>query len=196
MLNNIQKLFFPKIIFQGSKEINHNNETSKIVNLYKLDWIHKENKCNNGNSELPFKYEEKIKNFIFAIPDPYLKEIRRNSWISIYELNMIRDIDSSLKYIYLKPVISYISTSFNLLSDCIFDMDTEFWYRKDDKIICPYLLLYKFWKNQRQVPKSMIMDYVGIPELITMAENDNLNENELDSINEFLSFFSNDINNN
>lgn len=193
MLNNTSKLFFPKIEFEKSTELNHNSGDNKIVNLYYLDWTHKEKKCNNGESELPFRYEEKIKSLKFAISDGYLKEIRRTSWASVEELNMMRSVDSSMRHLYLKPAVAFVAVAFWLLSDSIFDVETNFYHRKSDKIILPHLLLYKFWKNQRQVPSSMIMDYTEIPELMTIASNEELSEEQELHINEFLSFFNEDI---
>ena len=193
MLNNTSKLFFPKIEFEKSTELNHNSGDNKIVNLYYLDWLHKEKKCNNGDSELPFRFEEKIKNLRFAISDGYLKEIRRTSWASVEELNMMRTVDSSMRGLYLKPTVAFVSVAFRLLSDSLFDTETNFYYRKSDKIVLPHLLLYKFWKNQRQVPASMIMDYTEIPELMTIASNEALSEEQEQNINEFLAFFNEDI---
>lgn len=193
MLNNTNKLFFPKIEFEKSVEINHTSGDNKIVNLYRLDWTHKERKCNNGESELPFEYEDKIKNLRFAISDGYLREIRRTSWASVEELNMMRSVDNSLRHIYLKTTVSYVSVAFRLIADSIFDNETNFYYRQPDKIVTPHLLLYKFWKNQRQMPTSMIMDYTEIPELMTIASNEDLTDEQQKSINEFLSFFNEDI---
>ena len=193
MLNNTSKLFFPKIEFQNSAELNHNSGYNKIVNLYYLDWTHKEKKCNNGESELPFRYEEKIKELRFAISDGYLKEIRRTSWASVEELNMMRAVDSSMRHLYLKPAVAFVSVAFRLLSDSLFDCSTNFYYRQPDKIVLPHLLLYKFWKNQRQVPSSMIMDYTEIPELMTIASNEELSDEQERHINEFLAFFNEDI---
>jgi len=193
MLNNTSKLFFPKIEFEKSTEINHNSGDNKIVNLYYLDWTHKEKKCNDGETELPFRYEDKIKNLRFAISDGYLKEIRRTSWSSVEELNMMRAVDSSMRHLYLKPAVGFVSVAFRLLSDSLFDTETGFYYRKSDKIVIPHILLYKFWKNQRQVPSSMIMDYTEIPELMTIASNEELSDEQERDINEFLAFFNEDI---
>lgn len=193
MLNNTSKLFFPKIEFEKSTELNPTSGDSKIVNLYYLDWTHKEKKCNNGESELPFRYEERIKGLRFAISDGYLKEIRRTSWASVEELNMMRTVDSSMRYLYLKPAVAFVSVAFRLLADSLFDIETNFYYRKSDKIVLPHLLLYKFWKNQRQVPSSLIMDYTEIPELMTLASNEDLSDEQEIEINEFLAFFNEDI---
>ena len=195
MLNNKSKLFFPKIEFEKSVELNHNSGDSKIVNLYYLDWTHKEKKCNNGESELPFRYEEIIKNLRFAISDSYLDEIRRVAWCSISEFNTIRKLDASIKQIYLKPTVAYISSAFTLLSDSMFDTETNFYYRGKNKVIVTHLLLYKFWKNQRQIPTSMILDFAHIPELLTISMNETMTEDQAQSLNEFLSFVNEDMSN-
>jgi len=195
MLNNKSKLFFPKIEFDKSVELNHNSGDSKIVNLYYLDWTHKEKKCNNGESELPFRYEQIIKNLRFAISDSYLDEIRRVAWCSISEFNTIRKLDASIKQIYLKPTVAYISSAFTLLSDSIFDTETNFYYRGKNKVIITHLLLYKFWKNQRQIPTSMILDFAHIPELLTISMNEKMTDEQSQSLNEFLSFVNEDMNN-
>ena len=193
MLNNTNKLFFPKIEFEKSVELNHNSGDNKIINLYRLDWTHKEKKCNNGQTELPFRYEELIKNLRFAISDGYLKEIRRVSWASIEELNILRVVDTSIRKLYLRPTVSYINVAFELLSDSIFDTDTNFYYRGKNKIILPYLLLYKFWKNQRQISNSYIIDFIGIPELLTLSSSEKMDDSQLESINDFLNFINIDI---
>ena len=193
MLNNKSKLFFPKIEFDKSVELNHNSGDTKIVNLYYLDWSHKEKKCNNGASELPFRYEEIIKNLRFAISDVYLDEIRRASWASIAELNTIRKLDNSIKQIYLKPIVAYVTTAFTLISDSAFDTTTNFYYRGGNKVILTNLLLYKFWKNQRQIPVSLILDFANIPELLTISMNEEMTEEQEQSVNEFLSFINEDV---
>lgn len=195
MLNNKSKLFFPKIEFEKSVELNHNSGDSKVVNLYYLDWTHKEKKCNNGESELPFRYEEIIKNLRFAISDSYLDEIRRVAWCSISEFNTIRKLDSSIKQIYLKPTVAYISSAFTLLSDSIFDTNANFYYRGNNKVILTHLLLYKFWKNQRQIATSMILDFAHIPELLTISMNEKMTDEQSQVLNEFLSFVNEDMNN-
>lgn len=194
MLNNKGKLFFPKIEFDKSVELNHNSNDTKIVNLYYLDWTHKERKCNNGQSELPFRYEEIIKNLKFAISDSYLDEIRRVSWSSISELNTIRKLDASIRQIYLKPTVAYITTAFQLLSDSVFDIETNFYYRGNNKVILTNLLLYKFWKNQRQVSNNMILEFAHIPELLTISMNESMTEQQSQALNEFLAFVNEDIN--
>ncbi len=195
MLNNKSKLFFPKIEFEKSVELTHNSIGNKIINLYYLDWTHKEKKCNKGESELPFRYEEIIKNLRYAISDSYLDEIRRVSWASIAEFNTIRKLDTSIKQIYLKPTVAYISSAFTLLSDCIFDNETNFYYRGKNKVILTHLLLYKFWKNQRHIPTSMILDFANIPELLTISMDEKITDEQYTTLNEFLSFINEDVNN-
>jgi len=196
MLNNKNKLFFPKIVFEKSIELKHNTSEIKIINLYYLDWTNKEKKCNNGNIELPMEYEDVIKQLRYAITDDYLDEIRRVSWLSINEFNVIRKLDSSMKKIYLKPAVAYITTAFTLLGDCAFDLNTNFYYRGAYKVILKNLLLYKFWKNQRQITPSMILEFANIPELLTISMDETLTEEQMMFLNDFLYYVNNEINNN
>jgi len=190
MLNNKNKLFFPKIKYEGSTELKSFNSESKIVNLYYLDWQRKELKSNMNNTlqDLPHELNTKVKNLKFIIDTSYLNEIRRTSWQAITEWNEIRNIaDKSAKKIYLKPTASYVESAFKLLADCIFDIDTEFYYRQDDKVIIPYLLLYKFWKNQAS--KNLILDFACIPELMVKTSG----SKEQRYVDEFLSYVRQDI---
>jgi hypothetical protein len=194
MLNNTNKLFFPKIAFEKSVEISPNNAENKILNLYTLDWTRKERKCSQGLEELSFEYETIIKSLKFAISDAYLREIRRASWSAAYELNVNRSLDSSLKRTYMSPVVSYIEEAFRLLADSSFDEQTNFYYRGKNKIILPHLLLYKFWKKQTQ--NSMILNFTRTDELLTISMNENLAVEQQTSINKFLNFVNEDMNSN
>lgn len=162
MLNNKNKLFFPKIVFDKSIQID-----TKIINLYKLDWSRKEKKCNSGELELLDEYEDLLKSFRFALNDSYLTEIRRLSWNSVAEWNIQRGIDSKLKHIYLEPAVSYIETSFRLLADCVYDENEMFYYRGKYKYIIPYLFMYKFWKNQTS--SNLIIKFIRISELVSVG---------------------------
>ena len=190
MLNNKSKLFFPKIIYDKSIQIEPSNSQSKIANLYYLDWTRKELKCNTNSPrpDLPHNLDDKVKNLKFMIDNSYLDEIRRTSWQAIAELNQIRSItDKSMKRIYLKPAASYIETAFKLLADTTFDEDTEYYYRQHDKIIIPYLLLYKFWKGQ--IAKNLILEFANIPELMVKTSTDEQRK----YADDFLSYVNKDM---
>lgn len=192
MLSNTFKLYFPKLVFEKAVTISNSSSTEiKPLNLYTLSWFRKTSKCSNGYNELPEDYEYLLDSLRFAISDGYLKEIRRCSWSAVAEWNSIRLLDSSMKSVYLLSASAYIETAFKLLSDSLYDEETKYFYRKDDKKIIPYILLYKFWKNQTS--NSLILNFVKASELITMTLNQKLFEGDLEQINKFLNFIETDL---
>jgi len=198
MLSNTAKLYFPKMVFEKPTtiQISSNDPLTnfKSVNLYKLDWSRKENKCNHSLKELNDEYESLISNLRFVISDNYLVEIRRCSWDAVKEWNIRRQIDTSLKSMYMQPAAAYVETAFRLLVDSLFDEETKFYYRKKDKLIMIYLLLYKFWKNQ--VSNSLIFNFSKINELLTVSINENITDVEAEEINKFLKHMNSDLGNN
>lgn len=192
MLSNTSKLYFPKLVFDKAVTISNTSSTEiKPLNLYQLNWSRKTSKCSNGYNELLEEYEYLLDSLRFAVSDGYLREIRRCSWSAVAEWNSIRLLDSSMKSVYLLSAASYIETAFKLLSDSLYDEETKYFYRKDDKKIIPYILLYKFWKNQAN--NSLVLSFVKATELITMTLNQKLSDSDLEQINKFLNFIEKDL---
>jgi len=188
MLNNINKLFFPKIVFKKSSEIIQSQNDSKIVNLYNIEWTKKETKVNNGEQELSYEYETLLRKYCYAIPDSYLREIRRASWMAVYEFNINRQMDTSLKDTYLIPTMSYIKEAFKLISKCLFDEDTNYYYVGEDKIIFEYLLLHKFWKNQ--ISNPLLLEFSGVDEMMVLSMSTSISETEKTHLNNLLNYIN------
>lgn len=194
MLSNTAKLYFPKLVFDKAVTITHTatNEI-KPINLYRLEWKRKESKCNEGKPELSQEYEELLSSLRFAISDGYIREIRRCSWRAVEEWNTTRLLDQSLRSVYLLPAASYIEVAFRLLSDCAFDESKAFFYRRSEKRILPYLILYKFWKNQ--TTNALIFTFAQLSELLALEMNDKLLDGEIKEINTFLSYIDKELGN-
>lgn len=165
MLSGTSKLYFPKIVYEKTVQPKASTDarSSSPLSLYKLDWTRKENKANKCQSDFSDEFETTIHNFRFAIPDSYLREIRRMSWKAVEEFNTTRLIHDSMKYIYLRPASEYICSSMLLLMDCLYDEEKEYYYRGDDKTSYHILLLYKFWKSQ--VNKQLLQQFSNIETL-------------------------------
>jgi len=192
MLSDTSKLYFPKLVFDKAVTITHTvTSEMKPLNLYRLDWTRKVHKINSGQPELSSEYEELLTSLRFAISDGYIKEIRRCSRLAIHEWNTLRLLDNSLRPIYLLPAASYIEVAFRLLSDCAFDESKNYYYRREDKRILPYLLLYKFWKNQTS--NSVIFNFAQFDELLTLSMNDKLYDYEIIEINKFLKYIDKEM---
>lgn len=188
MLNNKNKLFFPKIEYVKSIQI---NDQKDVINLYKLDWSRKEKKCNNSTKDIIDALDFTVKDLIFALSDGELSEIRRCSWQSIYEYNQHRDLNNIPQSIYLLSTISLIESAFKILAKNIYNEESNEFHKKYDKIIFPYLLLYKFWKNQTN--NENLLTFANITELIAISINENLSEFQQDSINILMSFINEDL---
>ena len=145
MLNNTSKLYFPKFVYEHTATIN-----DKSVSVYRLDWSRKEFKCANTSAgiEVIAGTESIVKLRSFALPDSYLKEIRRLSWKSVGEWNTIRLLPDSMKGVYLRPSAECVNTAFYLLADCLYDGDTKFYDRSIPRNDVYFALIWKFWKNQ------------------------------------------------
>lgn len=137
---------------------------TKKVKLYKLDWDfveeEKERKHKKWNEEnwpdikipyiqtLPERLDEEVKNYIFALDQGYLNEIRRCSQQGLLEWNITRPFDTVIREMCLDVPQSYVKVSFGLLSDCVFDEETSYWDRGESRRIRACLMLYKFWCHQ------------------------------------------------
>ena len=155
MLSNTGKLYFPKFVYEHTATIN-----DKSVSVYRLDWSRKESKCSFSNpQEIAQGSEDLVKLRLFAIPDPYLKEIRRLSWKSIEEWNTIRLLPDNMKGIYLRPAAECIHTAFLLLADCLYDEDSKFFDRSIPRGDIHFALIWKFWKNQ--VNKILLYQFLS-----------------------------------
>jgi hypothetical protein len=154
MLSNTAKLYFPKLVYTKTVTIN-----DKPLSLYRLDWARKELKCAKGFSELSGA-EETLAHSSFAIPDSYIKEIRRLSWASVAEWNEIRLLPDTMRGIYLRPAVEMVHTAFFLLADCKFDEETNFYDRSQPRGYVLLILLRKFWINQ--VKKELADEFTKV----------------------------------
>lgn len=155
-------LTFPTLSHQGEVHFKSWSDSNKTTELYKLDWNHvdtrkKEHFIKNRNTNppanefpgsLPEPYDTWLQGLTFAIPVHYLEEIRRSARMSCMEWGVERHFDTMIREICLEPAISFAFVAFRLIADCIYDSETNYFYRSDDKIIVPQALLYKFWSFQ------------------------------------------------
>jgi len=162
MLSLSQPLYFPKLVHVGEATFKAWTDTKKKTNLYKLDWSKSENfKRSNFNDwakrhkgisqyigDLPEEYDEWLKDFTFAIPSHYMFRITDFSQKALAGWCARYPFDTAIRELCLKPAISYIEVAFKLIADCPYDKETNYFYRKDDKILIAHAALYKFWSFQ------------------------------------------------
>lgn len=160
MLGILSPLYFPKLVRIGEANFKAWSDSSKMTNLYTLDWSRaeklKEEHFNDWvkkhadtdakySGDLPKEYDEWLKNFTFAIPEHYRARIGDFSRRSLETWTDKYPFDTSIREMCLKPAISYVEAAFKLIADCPYDEETNYFYRGDDKIIVAYAALYKFW---------------------------------------------------
>jgi hypothetical protein len=162
-------LLFPSLVLINKVQFKswNTNTNDKTTFVYKLDWekidnIKKENwkrnKQQTSESEfpgtLPQKYNKFVNDLQFSIPTQYMDEIRRNSRQAQLEWATNRHFDTTIKEICLQPSIEYAYVAFRLLTDCLYDPKTNYFYRGHNKSFATQALLYKFWAHQ--TGRSMI----------------------------------------
>ena len=161
-------LLFPSLVRCGETSFKLGGSQGTTT-LYRLDWSRADAAreaswvkwAGNGPSTsdstfflckyhgtLPKKYDDWVKDMIFAVPQNYYDEIHRTARQGLIEWSTERHFDTMIREVCLEPAIGYIFTAFRLLADCIYDEKTNFFFRGPDKIIAPQALLYKFWSGQ------------------------------------------------
>jgi len=159
---SLNRLLFPQFIFQEEVTL----RDSKIP-LYKLNWdeidkIRRERYIKDIPDDvinapvdnlypfttLPAPYNKWVKDMLFVIPSKYMEEIRRNARIGIIEWSQVRPFDTMIREICLEPAKQYIYVAFRLIVDCMYNKDTQYYYRGPDKAYATQALLYKFWSLQ------------------------------------------------
>lgn len=186
MLHIFNPLHFPKLVRIGEVNFKAWSDSASETTVYKLDWSQTEkNKkehfykwIKNSKTtftcsptefvgDLPKEYDEWLKNFTFAIPVHYLERIRdfsrrgQETWTARYPF------DTSIRELCYKPAISYIEVAFKLIADCIYDSETNYFYRGDDKVIVAHAALYKFWCFQ--TGRGLIEDHADFERLEFIA---------------------------
>lgn len=148
-------LLFPTLIRVGETSFKSWSDSEKAAtSLYQLSWDPvdkiKTDRWNKGDfpGTLPEKYDSWVKDMTFAIPQHYLMEVRRTARLSVLEWCTSRPFDTMVREICLEPAVSYAYVSFRLVADCLYDSDTNYFYRGNDKILAPQAMLYKFWSHQ------------------------------------------------
>jgi len=188
MLKSGSSLDFPRLIYLREEKFKSWSSSDGKTNIYKLDWKHKDEKHRKRHEEhskrykrwkdlpyiyeLPEPYESWAQSLEFAIPRNYLQEIRRTSKFSLIEWGIERGFDTSIREMCLEPAISYVAVAFKLIADCIYDKETNCFYKKEDKYIASNVLLYRFWMNQ--TGRGCVGDHAELWELENSINSEHL----------------------
>jgi hypothetical protein len=114
---------------------------------------------------LPASLKNTIENQLYAIPENFLKEIRLCSLKAAEEIGtrgLVASRPNSLPP-PTTPAISFILNAFNILADCVYDPDTNYFSRSNIKYVLAYILAFKFWAHQ--IPPTILDRYAGLRDL-------------------------------
>ena len=166
MLGLQHSLDFPKLVYVKDVNFKSRSETdeSKSSQLYRLDWTsfdrkqkekfekwRDENWKDHGMEyvpSLPENYDKWMDGLRFAINHSYKNEIYRNTRRSLEEWGIKRSFDTVIREMCLKPAEMHVEVAFKLIADCMYDEDTNYFYRGSARAILSHALLYRFWFHQ------------------------------------------------
>jgi hypothetical protein len=164
---------FPRLVSLGDVKFKSWSQQDSTT-LYKLDWESFDQEIYRRHQEWnrqcwPAKelsitqqfdepYETLLKNFRYTIPVHYLEEIRRSTQKALMEWNQERHFDTNIRDLCLGPAIAHIKVAFELLCDCLYDEETNYFLRSPQKhtAFVP-LHLIRFW--QHQTGSGLILDH-------------------------------------
>jgi hypothetical protein len=202
---------FPHLVFLKDVSFRSWSEQGKTTKLYKFDWekfdeaILKEHIAWNAkswpNTTFPFVqkfnsyYETILRSLRFAIPQHYLTEIRRMTQMAVMEWGVNRPFDTNIRDMCLGPAIKCIQVAFELIADCAYDEETNYFLRVDNKYVLPHMLLFRFW--QHQTGSGMIMEHSDfnkiesrLGSLKRCTSKSPGMDNEIKSLEKFINFFA------
>lgn len=183
MLRLTHPLYFPQISRIGETHFKSwsENDSEKTVNIYKLDWsqIDKFKKENfykhiaNSSDEkyfgsIPEPYDSWVQDLQFVVPRDYLEEIRKCSKKAAMRWGNEYPFDTMIREICLEPAISFVNVAFRLLSDCLYDSETNYFSRDSSRKIVTQALLYKFWRDQ--TGRGLVRDHAYFDKLNKMMK--------------------------
>lgn len=164
MLKLERRLYFPRLVKIGETTFKSWGESQETTSVYELNWDEKERAMKGKHEkwlkghhpsfnipfmdDLPEPYNQWMRKMQYAIPVKYLREIRRCAQMAVFEFNNPRSFDTMIREICLGPGIKFVYVAFRLIADCLYDPNTEYFYRGEDKVFLDNALLYKFWMNQ------------------------------------------------
>lgn len=156
--------FIPRLIFQdkSTSSTSHSGQTTPI---FKLDWDSVDQYKANEYAELKQKYwddtktcesarpgtlppeiDEKVKDLTFALSHDYKRAIEHHTRLFVEERMRQWKFDTVVRERCLKVSASAINVAFYLISDCMYNKESDGWYRGPYKRIYLHAMQYKFWR--------------------------------------------------
>ena len=176
MLQFSKYLLFPSLKFQKTVSFKNHDEQ---IRVYTIDWatidrIKEERWAELINcfpppypfpDTLPASLKNIINDQLYAIPGSFLKEIRLCSLKAAEEIGTgdLAAFRPNPLPPPMIPAVSFILNAFNILADCVYDSDTNYFSRSNIKYILANILAYKFWAFQ--ISPTNLERYSGLRDL-------------------------------
>lgn len=180
MLRLHNSLMFPSLVRKGEAKFKSHSDSEKTTTVYTLDWSYMDEArakkwvkwrerwndirtVDEFHGSLPPKYDEWVKSLQFALPMSYLEQIRKNTRDAVVGWGTEYHFDTMIRETCLKPAIANTLVAFKLLSDCVYDPETSYFSRNDNRIYATQAMLYKFWVGQ--TGRGLIKDHADFGRL-------------------------------
>lgn len=140
-------LQFPRLVYQ--KSANFKPRGGKSTRIYVLDWSTLDDLATDRGARLfPEKYLDWLTSMQFAIPHHYRREIRRCVRMAVLERERQLSFDTNIREMCMETAEKFIEVAFDLLADCPYDPEEDYFLRDDRRGILKPAFLYRFWDGQ------------------------------------------------
>lgn len=189
---SVEHFYVPNLVHQDLKvPVGTQVPDSRMLNLFKLGWDKVDEFKRKQYTKwiedhwkeqfpaalqdrfpatLPPRYDEIINGLTFALSHDYLQEVHHFTQLYYAERHRVRKFDTVIRDMCGRVSVSAISCAFNLLSDCVYDIQNQKWLREHqevDKRLIGCLLRYKFWREA--TGSGLVWEFAGFDELDQMA---------------------------
>lgn len=167
--------FIPRLIFQDKT-------TSATPPIFKLDWDPVDQYKKDEYAEwkqkywdetktceserpgtLPPEIDEKVKDLTFALSYDYKRAIEHFTRLFVEERTRQWKFDTVVRDRCLTVSASAINVAFYLISDCMYNAESDGWYRGPHKRLYLHAMQYKFWRLY--TGRGLVWDKSDLPEL-------------------------------
>lgn len=146
----IQKLIFPRLTPLNQEALFERNPPKQRIWMYKLNWNLLKQK-HPGKHTLPDPWGTIFASELFAIPTPYLREIKHHAKCAQLAWDReVHALPNTLQRFSQAPAGAHVLAAFAILADCLYDPETKNWCRIWLKYGTATVLALKFWYGHAQ----------------------------------------------
>ena len=114
-------------------------------------------------TSLPPEIDEKVKDLTFALSHDYKRAIEHYTRLFVEERTQKWKFDTVVRDCCLTVSASAINVAFYLISDCMYNAESDGWYRGPHKRLYLHAMQYKFWRLY--TGRGLVWDKSDLPKL-------------------------------